>query len=97
MLLLADRNFAVKALFEAVTRHRRRACLSVCQDNRRLKPIQRCGTAPGLTRIGDLTLRVVEGRDPHPLRRRTGPDRPLPAPDHLTDHHRYPARDLVEL
>jgi hypothetical protein len=96
MLLLADRNFAVTALFEAVTATGA-GLLVRCKDNRRLKPIQRCGDGTWLTRVGALTLRVVEAElQIHcaggPTR--TGRYRLLTT---LTDHHRYPAHDLVEL
>ncbi len=96
MLLLADRNFAVTALFEAVVATKA-GLLIRCKDNRRLKPIQYCGDGTWLTRVGDLTLRVIEAEihthcTDGPTR--TGRYRLLTT---LTDHHHYPARDLVEL
>lgn len=96
MLLLADRGFAVTALFEAVAATKA-GLLVRCKDNRRLKPIQHCGDGTWLTRVGALTLRVIEA-EIHihcaggPTR--TGRYRLLTT---LTDHHHYPARDLVEL
>jgi hypothetical protein len=96
MLLLADRGLATKELFEAVTAAG--ADLLVrCKDNRRLKPVQYCGDGTWLTRIGDLTLRMVEAQIQIHCAggpARTGRYRLLTT---LTDHHRYPARDLVEL
>ena len=96
MLLLADRGLATQQLFEAVT-GAGADLLVRCKDNRRLKPVQYCGDGTWLTRIGDLTLRMVEAQiqihcagGPS----RTGRYRLLTT---LTDHHRYPARDLVEL
>jgi hypothetical protein len=96
MLLLADRGFAVTALFEAVAATKA-GLLVRCKDNRRLKPIQHCGDGTWLTRAGALTLRVIEAEihihcADGPTR--TGRYRLLTT---LTDHHRYPARDLVEL
>jgi hypothetical protein len=96
MLLLADRGFAVTALFEAVAATKA-GLLVRCKANRRLKPIQYCGDGTWLTRVGALTLRVIEAEiqihcADGPTR--TGRYRLLTT---LTDHHRYPARDLVEL
>jgi hypothetical protein len=96
MLLLADRGLATKELFGAVTATG--ADLLVrCKDNRRLKPVRHCGDGTWLTRIGDLTLRMVEAEIQIHCAggpTRTGRYRLLTT---LTDHHRYPARDLVEL
>ena len=96
MLLLADRGFAVTALFEAVAATKA-GFLVRCKDNRRLKPIQRCGDGTWLTRAGTLTLRVIEAEIHIQCAggpTRTGRYRLLTT---LTDHHHYPARDLVEL
>jgi hypothetical protein len=104
MLLLADRNFAVKDLFEAVAgtgagtgAGAGTGLLIRCKDNRRLKPVHRCSDGTWLTRVGALTLRVIEAE----IRShcadgptRTSRYRLLTT---LTDHHRYPARDLVDL
>jgi hypothetical protein len=96
MLLLADRGLATKELFGAVTAAG--ADLLVrCKDNRRLKPIRHCGDGTWLTRVGALTLRMVEAEIQVRCAggpTRTGHYRLLTT---LTDHHRYPARDLVEL
>jgi hypothetical protein len=96
MLLLADRGLATKELFEAVT-GTGADLLVRCKDNRRLPAIRHCGDGTWLTRVGDLTLRMVEAEiqvhcagGPS----RAGRYRLLTT---LTDHHRYPAADLVEL
>lgn len=96
MLLLADRNFAVKNLIEAVAATEA-VLLIRCKDNRRLRPTRHCGDGSWLTRIGTVTVRVIEAEivvrcagGPS----RTGRYRLLTT---LTDHHRYPAIDLVEL
>jgi hypothetical protein len=96
MLLLADRNFATTGLFEAVTAAGADLLIR-CKDNRRLKPIQHCGDGTWLTRVGALTLRVIEAEIQIRCAggpTRTGRYRLLTT---LTDHHRYPARDLVDL
>jgi hypothetical protein len=96
MLLLADRNFAVKDLFESVA-GTGAGLLIRCKDNRRLRPVRRCGDGTWLTRVGTLTLRVIEAEIHSHCAdgpARTGRYRLLTT---LTDHHRYPARDLVEL
>ncbi|MFC9695114.1 IS4 family transposase [Kribbella sp. NPDC056951] len=96
MLLLADRNFAVTDLFEAIT-GAGAGLLIRCKNNRRLKPIQRCSDGTWLTRVGALTLRVIEAEiHSHSTDgpTRIGRYRLLTT---LTDHHRYPAHDLIEL
>ena len=96
MLLLADRNFAVKDLFESVA-GTGAGLLIRCKDNRRLQPVRRCGDGTWLTRVGTLTLRVIEAEIHSHCAdgpARTGRYRLLTT---LTDHHRYPARDLVDL
>ena len=96
MLLLADRNFAVKDLIQAIAATGA-GLLIRCKDNRRLRPVRRCGDGTWLTRVGTLTLRVIEAEIHSHCAdgpARTGRYRLLTT---LTDHHRYPATDLVEL
>jgi hypothetical protein len=96
MLLLADRNFAVKDLAEQI--HAAGADLLIrCKDNRNLPTIKRCPDGSWLTRLGAVTVRVIEaqitvttGGHPH----HTGRYRLITT---LTDHHAYPALDLVTL
>ncbi len=96
MLLLADRNFAVKDLAEQI--HAAGADLLIrCKDNRNLPAIKRCPDGSWLTRLGAVTVRVIEaqitvttGGQPH----HTGRYRLITT---LTDHRAYPALDLVTL
>jgi Insertion element 4 transposase N-terminal/Transposase DDE domain len=96
MLLLADRNFAVKDLAEQI--HAAGADLLIrCKDNRNLPAIKRCPDGSWLTRLGAVTVRVIEaqitvttGGQPH----HTGRYRLITT---LTDQHAYPALDLVTL
>jgi hypothetical protein len=96
MLLLADRNFAVTDLIEAVAATGA-GLLIRCKDNRRLRPDRHCGDGSWLTRIGTVTVRVIEAEIV--VRCAGGPDRAgrYRLLTTLTDHHRYPATDLVEL
>ncbi|MEV0425537.1 IS4 family transposase [Micromonospora sp. NPDC050495] len=96
MLLLADRNFAVRDLAEQI--HARGADLLIrCKDNRKLSTIRRCPDGSWLSKLGTVTVRVIEaeitvttGGQPH----HTGRYRLLTT---LTDHHTFPALDLVAL
>lgn len=96
MLLLADRNFAVKDLAEQI--HARGADLLIrCKANRNLPAIRRCPDGSWLTRLGTVTVRVIDaeitvstGGKPH----RTGRYRLITT---LTDHRAFPALDLVAL
>jgi hypothetical protein len=96
MLLLADRNFAVKHLAEQL--HATGADLLIrCKANRNLPTIRRCPDGSWLTRLGAVTVRVIEaeitvsiGGQPH----HTGRYRLLTT---LTDHRAFPALDLVAL
>lgn len=96
MLLLADRNFAVKDLAEQI--HARGADLLIrCKANRKLCPIRRCPDGSWLSKLGTVTVRVIEaeitvttGGKPH----HTGRYRLLTT---LTDHRAFPALDLVAL
>jgi hypothetical protein len=96
MLLLADRNFAVKDLAEQI--HARGADLLIrCKDNRNLPTIRRYPDGSWLTRLGAVTVRVIEAEitvttagQPH----HTGRYRLITT---LTDHRAFPALDLVAL
>jgi hypothetical protein len=59
MLLLADRNFAVRELAEQI--HTAGADLLIrCKANRNLPAIKRCPDGSWLTRLGAVTVRVIE-------------------------------------
>jgi hypothetical protein len=96
MLLLADRNFAVKDLAEQI--HARGADLLIrCKDNRNLPSIRRYPDGSWLSKLGTVTVRVIEAEitvsvdgKPH----HTGRYRLLTT---LTDHRNFPALDLVAL
>jgi Insertion element 4 transposase N-terminal/Transposase DDE domain len=96
MLLLADRNFAVTDLAEQI--HTTGADLLIrCKSNRNLPTIRRCPDGSWLTRLGTVTVRVIEAEitvtiagHPH----HTGRYRLITT---LTDHRAFPALDLIEL
>ena len=96
MLLLADRNFAVKDLIEQI--HTAGADLLIrCKANRNLPAIKRCPDGSWLTRLGTVTVRVIDAEinvttagQPH----HTGRYRLITT---LTDHRAFPALDLVAL
>jgi len=96
MLLLADRNFAVKDLAEQI--HTTGADLLIrCKANRNLPAIRRCPDGSWLARLGTVTVRVIEaeitvttGGQPH----HTGHYRLITT---LTDHRAFPALDLLAL
>jgi hypothetical protein len=96
MLLLADRNFAVCDLAEQI--HATGADLLIrCKANRNLPTIRRCPDGSRLTRLGTVTVRVIEaeitvttGGQPH----HTSRYRLITT---LTDHRAFPALDLVAL
>ena len=96
MLLLADRNFAVKDLAEQI--HTTGADLLIrCKANRNLPTIKRCPDGSWLTRLGAVTVRVIDAEitvttdgQPH----HTGRYRLITT---LTDHRAFPALDLVAL
>jgi hypothetical protein len=96
MLLLADRNFAVRDLAEQIHAHGADLLIR-CKDNRKLSTIRRCPDGSWLSKLGTVTVRIIEaeitvtvGGKPH----HTGRYRLLTT---LTDHHTFPALDLVTL
>jgi hypothetical protein len=96
MLLLADRNFAAKQLIEAIAATGA-GLLIRCKTNRRLPATAHCGDGSWLTRVGAVTVRVIEAEIVVACAsgpRRVGRYRLITT---LTDHRRYRAADLVEL
>jgi hypothetical protein len=95
MLLLADRNFAVRDLIGQLARTG--ADLLVrCKNNRRVPPIERCPDGSWLTVLGGVTLRVIDAEIVVTTggKRHTGRYRLLTT---LTNHRAFPARELVAL
>jgi hypothetical protein len=97
MLLLADRNFAVKDLAEQI--HATGADLLIrCKTSRHLPAMRRYRDGSFLARLGAVTVRVIDaeitvtttGGKPH----HTGQYRLITT---LTDHHRFTALDLITL
>jgi hypothetical protein len=96
MLLLADRNFAVKDYAEQI--HGTGADLLIrCKNNRHLPAIRRYRDGSWLARLGSVTVRVIDAeitvttnQGPH----HSGRYRLITT---LTDHHRFSALDLVTL
>ncbi|WP_067480851.1 IS4 family transposase [Nocardia amamiensis] len=96
MLLLADRNFAVTALIEQIS-GTGADLLIRAKLNRKVPTIARLDDGSWLTRIGTVTVRVIDAEivvrcadGP----RRTGRYRLLTS---LADPHRWPAAELVAL
>jgi len=96
MLLLADRNFAVRDLAEQI--HATGADLLLrCKTSRHLPTIRRYRDGSRLALLGTVTVRVIDaeiavhtnGRPHH-----TGQYRLITT---LTDHHRFNALDLITL
>jgi hypothetical protein len=95
MLLLGDRNFAAAALLHHLAATG--ADLLVrCKANRKLPPVARCRDGSALTRIGPLTMRVIDAEITIRTARgtRTGHYRLLTT---LTDPATHPAAELVRL
>jgi len=95
MLLLGDRNFAAADLLNRLAATG--ADLLVrCKSGRRLPVVARCGDGSFLTRIGALTVRVVDAEIGVVTSRetRTGHYRLLTT---LTDPSAHPAAELVRL
>ena len=96
MLLLADRNFAVKGLAEQI--HATGADLLIrCKNDRNLPAIGRCPDGSWLALLGAVTVRVIDAEitvttsgQPH----HTGRYRLVTT---LTDHRAFPALDLITL
>jgi Insertion element 4 transposase N-terminal/Transposase DDE domain len=95
MLLLADRNFAVRDLVDqiAVTGA---DLLIRCKDARKLPQIGRCPDGSWLALLGQVTIRVVDAEIIVVLggKRHIGRYRLITT---LTDHRAFPAFDLVTL
>jgi hypothetical protein len=97
MLLLADRNFAVKALAEQIS-STGADLLIRCKSNRSLPPIRQLSDGSWLARLGTLTIRVIDAEitvstadgKPH----HHGHYRLITT---LTDHRRFPALDVITL
>ncbi|MFD5505361.1 transposase [Streptomyces sp. NPDC127061] len=89
ILLLGDRNFSAATLLNQLAATG--ADLLVrCRTNRKLPPVARCRDGSTLTRIGPLTVRVIEAE----ITIRTGHYRLLTT---LTDPATHPAAELVRL
>lgn len=96
MLLLADRNFAVKTFIEQITATEAELLIR-CKDARVLPAIKRLSDRSWLARMGSVTVRVIDARISVRLgtaATRRGHYRLVTT---LTDEKRYPADELVEL
>jgi hypothetical protein len=94
-MLLADRNFAVRDLIGQLA-GTGADLLIRCKDSRVLPPLARCADGSWLTRLGQLTVRVIDAEIIVTLhgRRHTSRCRLITT---LTDHRTFPAHDLVTL
>lgn len=95
MLLLGDRNFAAAGLLNRMAATG--ADLLVrCKSGRKLPPVAHCGDGSFLTRIGALTVRVIDAEISIVTSQgiRTGHYRLLTT---LTDPVAHPARELMRL
>jgi len=95
MLLLADRNFAVRELIAQIA-GTRADLLIRCKNGRKLSPVRRHPDGSWLTVLGGITVRVIDaeiivtcGRNRH-----IGGYRLITT---LTDHRAFPALELVAL
>lgn len=96
MLLLADRNFAVADLIGRIT-STGADLLIRAKNNRVLPMIARLPDGSRLSRLGGVEVRVIDAEITATLggrKQHTGHYRLLTT---LTDHHRYPAREIVAL
>lgn len=95
MLVLADRNFAVRELIELIAGSGADLLIR-CKNGRRLPPIGHCPDGSWLARLGQVTVRVIDAEIVVTLhgRRHVGRYRLITT---LTDHRRFPALDLVTL
>lgn len=97
MLLLADRNFAVAALIEQINATGADLLIR-CKNGRRLPSIRALPDGSHLARIGSVSVRIIDAEIAVRLGEngatRTGRYRLITT---LTDHHRYPAEDIVAL
>jgi hypothetical protein len=99
MLLLADRNFAARTLIEQIDASGADLLIR-CKDSRVLPRIDTFGDGSYLTRLGEVSLRVVDahvvltGTAGHHGKRRVGRYRLITT---LTDHEAFPATEIVKL
>jgi hypothetical protein len=95
MLLLADRNFAVTALAEQI--HASGASLLIrCKNGRHLPRLAALADGSWLSQLGTVSIRVIDAEIIVTMagKRQHGRYRLITT---LTDHHRFPALDLVAL
>jgi hypothetical protein len=99
MLLLADRNFAARTLIEAINAAGADLLIR-CKDARVLPRIDTFPDGSYLTRLGEVSLRVVDAEvvvtatASHDRKHRVGRYRLITT---LTDHAAFPATEIVEL
>jgi hypothetical protein len=95
MIVLLDRNFAVQALVEAITRTGAQVLVRV-KEHRRLPVLERFGDGSYLSRLGAVPVRVVDCEITISTSqgRRTGLYRLVTT---LTDPHAHPAAELIRL
>lgn len=96
MLLLADRNFAVKTLIEQIDAAKAHLVIR-CKDTRALPPVKALPDHTWLARIGTVTVRVIDARITVAGgggATRTGHYRLVTT---LIDEKRYPAEEIVAL
>jgi Insertion element 4 transposase N-terminal/Transposase DDE domain len=95
MLLLADRNFAVRDLIGPLAGTGAQLLIR-CKHSRKLPPIRRCPDGSWLSPLGGLTVRVVDAEVVVSMggKRHTGRYRLITT---LTDHRSFPAADLIAL
>lgn len=95
MIVLLDRNFAVQALIEAITRTGAHVLVRV-KEHRRLPILDRFGDGSYLSRLGAVPVRVIDCEITVSTAqgRRTGLYRLVTT---LTDPHAYPVAELVRL
>lgn len=97
MALLADRNFAAAAPMELIAATGADLLIR-CKDNRILPPVKYLPDRTWLAQLGTIAVRVIDAQITVYLG-----DEEVPRYGHhrlvttLTDHHRYPATELVEL
>jgi hypothetical protein len=97
MVLLADRNFAARALLEQFA-ETGADLLIRCRDDRRFQVLEHLGDGTTIAHLGRLRVRVIDAQITVDLgttgRQRTGRYRLITT---LTDPARYPAKEVVEL
>ncbi|MDZ7883430.1 MAG: IS4 family transposase [Mycobacterium sp.] len=96
MLLLADRNFAVVALIEQIA-DARADLLIRCKDVRNLPAITTLGDRSWLTRMGSVTVRVIDASITVRLNATTTRVGHYRLVTTLTNEKHYPAHELVDL